>query len=123
MSRLLFLDFDGVLRSTTSDPSRLEAHCVHAFENSVSELRRHFSPDIRERIFGVTPDVNEWEQHARFEEIKAFLQVNRFQETPWVAVDDQPDLFPRAAPVLIVEGKVSFTDRDGELLAKVFNNR
>lgn len=129
MSKLIFLDFDGVLRRVTSmPPSRFDKNCLHHFESamrqdekskivisstwrlamSLTELRSHFSADIAARIVGVRPEALEEEVHARYVEILAFLKLKKVEALPWVAIDDDATHFPPASPVLLVDPNKGF---------------
>ena len=119
---LLFLDFDGVLHPTRSEPSQ---HFIHLprFESilrdcasvsvvisstwqdaySLGALRRRFSQDIAARIIGGTRSADpDCEVETRYEQIKLFLRhVGRSAES-WVALDDAEDEFPARCPQLIL---------------------
>ncbi|MDJ0806375.1 MAG: HAD domain-containing protein [Gammaproteobacteria bacterium] len=106
----IFLDFDGVLRRLTATPACFEAELLENFESvlrpvseaelvisstwrlemSLSELRRLFSPDISERIVGVTPETLALTPHSRYYEVRIYLKSAKSQETPWLAIDDDP---------------------------------
>lgn len=87
---------------------------------AVDEFRQHFSPDLRAGVVGVTPSAknpsplrhsrsapateHEREieaclvasrpaEHEREWEIETWLMANRPQGTPWLAIDDRPELF------------------------------
>lgn len=128
MGRLIFLDFDGVLRRETSDPSRFDQDCLEHFESSIrqcpvskivitstwrlamplNELRSRFSPDVAIRIVGVTPENYEDDTYTRHAEIQTFLQDRNLVAMPWVAIDDDPENFPKAAPVLYTDPRKGF---------------
>ncbi len=129
MSKLVFLDFDGVMRRVTSmPPSRFDNDCLQHFESamrqdekskivisstwrlamSLKEIRSHFSADIAARIVGVTPETLEDETFARYVEILAFLQEKKVAALPWVAIDDDATHFPPASPVLLVDPNKGF---------------
>lgn len=128
MGRLIFLDFDGVLRRDTSVPSCFEPDCLEQFESAVRhcpiskivisstwrlaiplmELRGKFSPDIATRIIGKTPEILEDETYERHAEIMAYLEEKKLTAMPWVAIDDNADLFPKGSPVIITNPKNGF---------------
>lgn len=136
MFRLIFLDFDGVLRRTTSNPSRFDQDCLDYFESAIrrcdkskivisstwrlamplKELRSRFSPDVAARIVGVTPENLEEETYERHAEIKAFLEAKKLTAMPWVAIDDDPTHFPHGSPVLFTDPLKGF---DSECAAKL----
>jgi hypothetical protein len=80
---LIFLDLDGVLRRTDSTPYRFDSDCRTAFEGALrsipgakvvitsswrevmnlDELRAHFSPDVADRVVGVTPMTQSIDGH------------------------------------------------------------
>lgn len=136
MGRLIFLDFDGVLRRSTSNPSRFDHDCLEHFEGAVrqcpvskivitstwrlamslKELRSRFSPDVAARIVGVTPENFEEETYERLAEIKAFMEEKKVTSVPWVAIDDDPSHFPAGAPVLLTDPAKGF---DAECAARL----
>jgi len=123
---LVFLDFDGVLhpffpRQDRSDEEnqlfsylpRLE-QALRDFPHlriviasswrtnrSWDELIKPFAPDIAMRIIGITP-VLKYQQHSRFKEVLHYLEQNNMQETNWIALDDDPALYPADCPSLIL---------------------
>ena len=125
---LIFLDFDGVLRRLTSNPSRFENDCLENFESairplpnvkivisstwrlamSLTKLRRLFSTDVAERIVGVTPDFSAHSTHARYKEIQAYLKDQNTEKENWVAIDDDPEHYPKTAPVLLTDPNTGF---------------
>lgn len=136
MGRLIFLDFDGVLRRVTSNPSRFDQDCLEHFESSIrqcpvskivitstwrlamplKELRSRFSPDVAARIVGVTPENFEEEEYERLAEVKAFLAEKKLSAVPWVAIDDDPAHFPPGSPVIFTEPQKGF---DAECAARL----
>lgn len=136
MGRLIFLDFDGVLRRATSSPSQFDPDCLENFESAVrqcpvskivitstwrlavplKELRNRFSPDVAARIVGVTPENFEEETYERHAEIKAFMEARNVAALPWVAIDDDPLHFPAGAPVLLTDPNKGF---DAECAARL----
>lgn len=120
---ILFLDFDGVLHPfpKPENPTQLfvnrgRLECVLFDyprtevvisstwrENySLTELKALFSPSIRNRIVGVLPVIQIHTladmEAIRFKEIQLFLSGS---EKPWLALDDDADLFPASCPNLI----------------------
>ena len=111
---ILFVDFDGVAHAKDCDREQhfcklpllesllREPGCGHAdvvvsstwrHAHSLHRLRQFFSADIRPRIVGVTPFLEEGE-FLRYREFIA--GVRRYRAgTKWVAVDDDRAQFPR----------------------------
>lgn len=134
---ILFLDFDGVLHPfpTPVDPTqlfinlgrleqvfrdyphtRIVISSTWREKHSFAELTALFSPDIRNRIIDVLPVI---EIHSladmeaiRFREISKYLNG---REDNWIALDDDPDLFPKDCANLIhcIDG---FGDEEEEQL-------
>jgi len=141
MGKLIFLDFDGVLRRTTSNPSQFDKDCLDNFESamrqcsvskivisstwrlalSLKELRSRFSPDIAVRIIGITPENLEDEPHARHAEILAFMQEKKITALPWVAIDDDPSHFPPGSPLLLTDSHSGFDTACAARLVKMLH--
>jgi hypothetical protein len=125
----VFLDFDGVLRRSTSPHSRLDSDCValleecvlrhpdvrvviastwrHAF--SLKQLKALFSPAFADRIAGITPDLStETDEHLRYAEIREYLSEAGVAGAAWVAVDDDPEQFRPGAPLIVVDSSKGF---------------
>jgi hypothetical protein len=136
MGKLIFLDFDGVLRRESSPPNSLDQDCVERFESAIrhdavskivisstwrlaiplNELRSRFSPDVAARIVGKTPENLEEETYERHAEIMAFLESRNLTAMPWVAIDDDPAHFPKGSPVIFTDPKKGF---DAECAAQL----
>ena len=121
--KIIFLDFDGVLRRKGSPLYQLETDLVNNLEEilrsapdvkivitsswrqayGLNEMRRLFSEDIAARIEGVTPSSLDMQGFYRYREVLAYLKRFHAPEAPWVAIDDDPEHYPSHAPVLIVD--------------------
>lgn len=75
-------------------------------KHALDELRAKFSPDLRERVVGATPNLEtpgrRGEDGSRQIEVEAWLAANGLTGAPWIAVDDTPFLFRPGATVVIV---------------------
>lgn len=133
---ILFLDLDGVLHPLRREPGLLyrsapileEALRAHPqievvissdrrIHESLDELRKPFSLDIRSRIIDVNPfaaDFTELEEtmfpadllnHPRQLECLTWMEDHRPKGTRWVAIDDTFDHFhPLQTNIYFVEG-------------------
>lgn len=128
---ILFLDFDGVLhpffpRRDRSDAEnqlfsylpRLEGVLRDFPEWRVviasswrenrpwANVIQAFSPDIVDRIIGATPVIKVKEppypRHPRHSEVLAYLDANDLQGVRWIALDDDPRLYPPNCPNLLL---------------------
>jgi len=124
----IFLDFDGVLRRLTSDPSKFEQDCLDRFESavrplpdikivitstwrlavSIKQIHSFFSPVIAERIVGITPEIYSPSASTRYEEIKQYLTDHKIDNEFWVAIDDDPEGFPHSAPLVLTDPDEGF---------------
>lgn len=140
MKPVLFLDFDGVLHPETAlikdallrlplvEEILREFPAVEIVISSawrldwaeeaeaVANLRRHFSPDIAQRVVGVTPFLGRRQEkdlaplpNLREVECLNWLKSNRPAWTPWLALDDRDWWFSPGCPNLMkVDGGVGF---------------
>lgn len=135
-SDLLFLDVDGVLHPVETDysfSSRFFSHLPLLEEllrefpsvdivissdwrlaESVEQLQRYFSEDIRHRIIGGTPqlDPDAAAQHRRQLEIQAWLTGNGRGDAEWVALDDWASHFETGFERLVLTDSKRALDQD-----------
>jgi HAD domain in Swiss Army Knife RNA repair proteins len=109
---VLMLDFDGVLHPAQSGTllylpmleswlrkhGRIDVVISSNWKDrdSFSDLAALFSEDLRERVIGTTPTLQD---AYREEEVLAL--VARYDIRSWVALDDRPEGFPTTANRLI----------------------
>lgn len=116
--KLLFLDFDGVLHSTTSayddlfckavllsdllakSPCDVVISSSWRFNYELDHLRSRLPSPLSGMILGKTgdPEVGRW---ARYMEIKKYMAVNKLN-SDWRALDDAFLEFPKECPELIL---------------------
>jgi len=117
VKKILFLDFDGVLHSTSTaehllfskldllaeaisnNPCRIVISSSWRFHNDLDHLKS-FLPTIQEFIVGTTGDafIGKW---PRYNEIKQYL--NRYDpRADWRALDDSFLEFPKYCQELIL---------------------
>lgn len=118
----LFLDFDGVLHPEGVGPE-LEFCHLENFEDllrhypqvlivlstswrlsvSLEDLVAYFSTDIRDRIIGATPNLQELAipRGLRQRECEQWLASNA-PGAPWLAVDDRANYFDEVCPQLVL---------------------
>lgn len=133
---LLFLDVDGVLHPVGADysfSSRFFSHLPRLEEllrefksvdvvissdwrlaESIEQLQRYFSADIRHRIIGATPqiDPNATAHHRRQLEIQAWRDGNSRLDAEWVALDDWPSNFETGFTRLVLTDPTRAFDQD-----------
>jgi len=114
-TKVLFLDFDGVLHPTTHGSallsqlplleSALEGRDYSMvissswrFHMEMEDLEKHFSFSVQNKIVGVTGDAYIG-AYARFHEINAYAMQNGI--TNWRALDDSYWEFPQGCSQLI----------------------
>jgi len=135
-SDLLILDVDGVLHPVETDYSFSSSCFSHLplledllrefrsvdvvissdwrLAESVEQLQRCFSEDIRHRIIGATPqlDPDVAVQHRRQQEIQAWLEGNGRGDAEWVALDDWPLSFEAGFARLVLTDPTRAFDQD-----------
>ncbi len=145
---ILFLDFDGVLHPEvmgTEELCHLPAleellrefpHVEVVLSTSWrvvyphEELLALFSPDIRRRIIGATPQHEDiplairerLSAFVRQAEIEAWLQMNQAQEE-FIVIDDCPSEFsPNWAPLFLVDKGTGITQPHLRRLRDILRN-
>lgn len=133
---LLFLDFDGVLHpdgaGVFSKLALFEAHLARMprvevvissswrEEHSLTELRHFFSADVRERVIGVTPSLEDgYDRGGRQREIHAWLEHAGLHagNARWIVLDDVALFFEDHYPqVILTDPAEGFSEKDGEAL-------
>jgi len=126
----IFLDFDGVLKPLTqgNTPNVFNRECLDAFENvvrrydnikivisstwklvySLKKIRQLFSEDIQPLVVGMTPDTyGQITPYERHKEVLAYLKQNE-KDTSWVAIDDDPEHYPKNCTVILTEPFIGF---------------
>lgn len=116
--KFLFLDFDGVLHPTTTNPSEFfsknellektleKANCEIVISSSwrfhmpLTKLVSNLPLSIRALISGITGDAHIG-VHARYNEIVQYLNANSSYGIDWVALDDAYYEFPSDCKNLI----------------------
>lgn len=58
-------------------------------------------------------------RHPRHDEVKAYLDTNDLREVRWIALDDDPRLYPANCPNLLLCDD-GFREAEEELLRKLF---
>lgn len=117
-SKILFLDFDGVLhplgaskQNLFTRSSYLEDSCANypceivitsnwRITNTIDEMILRLPLSIRSKVRGATGVLQE-KKHKRFQEIKNYLEVNKLYDVSWVALDDSYWEFPNSCSNLI----------------------
>lgn len=143
--RTVFLDFDGVLHPEFCHESK-HLTCLPVFEQvlrevtecdvviastwrlkmSLDSLRDRFSPDLAERVIGVT---GQFEQlvgipdslisFPREAECFAWLREHDRVVFPWLAVDDRSWLYrPFSRSLYLVDGRTGLTGAAAQELVK-----
>jgi len=137
---VLFLDFDGVLHPAGAHRGSgdlVKLPLLEAFLREpayqalgivisstwreaypLQRLRAFFSEDLRTRILGATPVLDEYDSdYPRYEEIKAWLD-RHFGYSTWVALDDDVEGFPghRRKTEVFTDSRVGLTAADLDAL-------
>lgn len=133
LTRMLFLDFDGVLHPING-PAFSRLPLLEAWLRQRTDLgivissswREHmssqrlaelFSPDLRQRLVGATPVLSTREWHrapgrVRHTEVLAWLDQNQGIKE-WGILDDQALLFPPGLDRLVItDGRMGLAPKD-----------
>lgn len=127
--RLLFLDFDGVLHTSSTPPFSLSHILADAlgeqpcsivvssswrFGRTVSNLSEVLPPHLANRVTAATGEVAIG-RYARHQEIQRFLKGE--VETPrWIAVDDSVADFPDRSDLLACDPSRGFGHVEADML-------
>jgi len=116
--KYLFLDFDGVLHSATrpgvvftnvqlleqalaGSPCQLVISSSWRFHHSLDELKQRLPVSLADRVVGTTGPALAL-KHARYQEIKAYLDHRGKSLANWRALDDAVLEFPKECEQLIL---------------------
>ena len=131
MTRIVFLDLDGVLRRKDAPLYELEPGLVARFEQAaraipdlqivissswreafgLDEIREHFAVGIAARIVGITPSVAVRDDFDRHREVLAYLKRRHpGEDVRWLAIDDDPENYRPGAPVILLDCNVGFDE-------------
>ena len=140
---ILFLDFDGVMHAANKrDLFCREEHLARVlrdFQNveivissawrethTLKTMQTFFLTDLRARIVGVTPSLEMDEADTcvvsavRFCEIQKYLADTDNRRRRWVALDDDPTLFPpQCASLVLCDGSSGFAQAQECELRKI----
>ena len=142
MKAILFLDIDGVCHGEYGkklsclpmiEECVYQMPCVEVVISSawrtrmtLEELRLLFSPGIRERVTGCTPEMEDGlRAGGRQKEIEQYLsqRVEPLESLRWVVLDDMDILFSDGYPHLIqTEPEGGFSRKDAERLLAWYRN-
>ena len=131
---IVFLDFDGVLHSTTaSEHEKFKPEAIHSVNRILDEIEGHivlstawrmdfgiekFNKWFKDRIIDSTPvhELDLQKKHPRFHEIIDFLKSREWSHVPWIAIDDKRTHFPGNSPSYITDAKTGITDKDADTI-------
>jgi hypothetical protein len=116
--KYLFLDFDGVLHSANQpgvvftnvqlleqalagSPCQLVISSSWRFHHSLDELKQRLPVSLADRVVGTTGPALAL-KHARYQEIKAYLDQRGKSLANWRALDDADLEFPKECEQLIL---------------------
>lgn len=139
MGKLIFLDFDGVLRRDDSPKFCFDQDCLEYFEGAIRHcpkskivitstwrlavplkmIKSYFSPDVGSRIVGVTPECLDDEEYVRLAEVNKYLESKKLIGMPWVAIDDDPQHYSKGSPVLLTNPKNGFNAESAKQLVQL----
>jgi hypothetical protein len=85
-----------------------------------------FSPDIAPRVIGVTPFLKAMEidstAYPRYMEVLKYLQQNNLSDSPWVAIDDLIDHYPKDINLILTNSYQGFDRENADKLSQFLNN-
>lgn len=138
---VLFLDFDGVLHAPNCRASRLFEHLARLeavlgqfpevdvvvssswrVRRTLEQLREPFAPETRQRVIDATPVLPfQRERPHRGLECTTWLAQNA-PGAPWLAIDDEANLFAPDHPVLICNPQRGFDEQSANSLRRHLAN-
>ncbi len=82
----------------------------------LTTIKNLFSPDIAEKVIGVTPLATRPVKYYRYHEIISYLESNKLSQEEWIAIDDIPEHFPKETPLVITNSYIGFDGKAAEKL-------
>ncbi len=145
----IFLDIDGVLKpdqnSFSGSPHNVfDQNCLDNFENairpfdnikivisstwklvySLKKIRKLFSDDIQPLVIGMTPDAyGQTTDYERYKEVLAYLKQNNDGDCNWVAIDDDPEHYPKKCTVILTESSIGFNHTSALELREILEHQ
>lgn len=105
--------FENLLREPVHQDLRIVVSSTWREIYPVERLRSFFSPDLRARVIGSTPVLDDYDSdYGRFEEIRSWLSKHP-GVSRWAALDDDIEGFPphQRKCVVFTDPAVGLTDQ------------
>jgi len=145
----IFLDIDGVLKpdqnSFSCRPHNVfDQNCLDNFENAIRQfdnikivisstwklvytlkkIQQLFSDDIQPLVVGMTPDAyGQTTDYERYKEVLAYLKKNNDEDCDWVAIDDDPEHYPKKCTVILTESSTGFNHTSALELERLISEK
>jgi len=75
----------------------------------LKNTRLLFSDDIQPLVVGMTPDsYGQIIPYERHKEVLAYLKQNNDEDCNWLAIDDDPEHYPKKCTVILTEPFIGF---------------
>ncbi|OQW92669.1 MAG: hypothetical protein BWK79_14185 [Beggiatoa sp. IS2] len=106
--------FEAVIRQSETCKIVISSSWREIF--SLKTIKNLFSPDVAEKVVGMTPMATRPVKYYRYYEITSYLESNKLSQEDWVAIDDIPEHFPKDTPLVITNPYIGFDSKAAENL-------
>jgi len=93
-------------------------------DTSPDLIRQFFSDDIQPLIVGMTPDTyGRTESYERYSEVLAYLKHEGDEDAEWVAIDDDPEHYPKECTVILTKPFIGFNHTSALELREILEHQ
>lgn len=91
-------------------------------KQSLEKMRQAFSPQMAEKIVGVTPELNPTTRHYRYNEVLLYFKRNKLGSQHWIAIDDDEEHYPNSTVMVVTDTLKGFDELSANQLNALIQN-